>query len=214
MKDRTQELKVRLMITTLVAVRPQLTRWTRRTGVCLGLVATLALGWAGYLRATGNFHAVEEGVLYRSAQLDGHDFKDRIRTHGIRTVINLRGENARRQWYVDEMKAASDTWVRHIDFPLSASQELTDVQVRQLLSMLRDSPTPILIHCQGGADRSGLASALYKLVIARRSKAEAASQLSFRYGHFPWLGSGTDAMDRTFERVSGKLMTLDGQSSE
>jgi hypothetical protein len=60
----------------------------------VGLFAASAGNWAGYLRLSGNFHAVEEGVIYRSAQLSGDDFQNRIRTYGIRTIINLRGENS------------------------------------------------------------------------------------------------------------------------
>ena len=60
----------------------------------VGLFAASAGSWAGYLRLSGNFHAVEEGVIYRSAQLSGDDFQNRIRTYGIRTIINLRGENS------------------------------------------------------------------------------------------------------------------------
>lgn len=149
-----------------------LRHWLRHTGVALGVAVTLTLGWAGYLRLSGNFHSVEDGVLYRSGQLSGMQLHDRITANGIRTVINFRGNNAGRPWYDAEMNVSAATGVRHIDFPISA-----------------------------GADRSGLASALYTFAVAKRPAVEAAAQLSFRYGHFPWLGSRTAAMDRTFDRV-------------
>ena len=66
----------------------------KRAVLTVGLFAASAGNWAGYLRLSGNFHAVEEGVIYRSAQLSGDDFQNRIRTYGIRTIINLRGENS------------------------------------------------------------------------------------------------------------------------
>ncbi|MFD2031462.1 tyrosine-protein phosphatase [Ancylobacter dichloromethanicus] len=50
---------------------------------------------------------------------------------------------------------------------------------------MKDAKKPILIHCQAGADRSGLASALYLAAIKKNSaEAEAEAQLSIRYGHF------------------------------
>jgi protein tyrosine/serine phosphatase len=153
------------------------------------------------MRLTGNFHTVEQGVIYRSGQLSGTQFQSRIKENGIRTVINLRGNNAGRSWYDDEMKASALTGVQHIDFPLSSGKELTDDQLIKLTALLRDSPRPLLIHCEAGADRSGLASALYELVIAKRAPEEVWPQLSFRYGHFPWLRNSTAAMDRTLERV-------------
>jgi protein tyrosine/serine phosphatase len=166
-----------------------------------GIVAALAGGWAGYLRLSGNFHTVDEGTFYRSGQLSGSQFASRIRENGIRTIINLRGNNAGSPWYDDELKASAGAGVDHIDFPISASRELTDQQLTQLTGLLTTLPRPILVHCEGGADRTGLASALYKLTIDGSSPLAAAGQLSFRYGHFPWFWSGTDAMDITFARA-------------
>jgi hypothetical protein len=92
----------------------------------MGIAITLILAWAGYLRLSGNFHAIEEGVIYRSGQLSGLQFQSRIVENGIRTVINFRGNNAGSPWYDDEMKASALTGARHIDFPLSSGKELTD----------------------------------------------------------------------------------------
>ena len=125
-------------------------------GTAVGITAISAGGWAGYLRASGNFHVVDEGAVYRSGQLSGPQFSARIRENGIRTIINLRGNNAGSRWYDDEVKASAAADVAHIDFPISASRELTDQQITQLAGLLTTSPRPILIHCEGGADRTGL----------------------------------------------------------
>ena len=183
--------------------------WLRRAALSVGTIGMLALGWAGYLQLSGNFHVVDKGILYRSAQLDNSQLKNKIENYGIRTIINLRGENPTRAWYVEEMKAVKATDVHQVNFALSSGKELTKTQIEQLIALLRDSPRPILVHCQAGADRSGLVSALYELLVAKRSTAEAAAQLSFRYGHFPWLRSSTAAMDRTFERVSRGLPAIE-----
>ncbi|QUS42189.1 protein tyrosine phosphatase [Tardiphaga alba] len=169
------------------------------------MAALLAGSWAGYLRLTGNFHPIENGVAYRSGQLSGDQFVYRIRVNSIRTIVNLRGSNPGRSWYDDEIKASTATGVVHIDFPISSGRELTDDQIVQLTTHLRTAARPILIHCEAGADRTGLTAALYQLVIAGRSTTEASQQLSFRYGHFPWLGSSTVAMDKTFDRVVARL---------
>lgn len=177
-------------------------RWTKALASTAAVVAVLAGAWAGYLRLSGNFHAVESGAIYRSAQLSGSQFADRIRENGIRSILNLRGNNAGSAWYDDEVRVSATAGVRHVDFPISARRDLTDREVRDIVGLLRDLPRPILVHCEGGADRSGLVSAIYELVLEKRTVAEAAGQLSFRFGHFPWLGSATVAMDRTFERVA------------
>ena len=181
--------------------RTRTVRGLGRLGAVVGVVAALAGGWAGYLRLSGNFHTVEEGVLYRSAQLSEAQFSDHIREKEIRSILNLRGNNAGSPWYDDEMAASAAAGVQHVDYAISARRDLTDREVSEIISLLRDLPRPILVHCEAGADRSGLVSAIYELVFRKQKPDEAAQQLSFRFGHFPWLGSRTVAMDRTFERI-------------
>lgn len=169
-------------------------------GAALGL-ALLPLGgagaWAGYLYLTGNIHEVEPGV-YRSRQLDGGQLTALLTDKGIRTVINLRGGTMDDAWYRDEAAAVASAGARLIDIPLLETVAPDSEQMAQLLDALQHAPRPILIHCRAGADRTGFAAALYELVVAGKPASEAAGQLSFAYGHFPWLGSGTAAMDEAF----------------
>lgn len=174
----------------------------------LVLGAIVVGGWAGYVRLSGNFHAVEDGVLYRSAQLSLGQFRERIKVNGIRTIINLRGSNPGKRWYDDELDASKNANVQHIDFALSAIREVSDDQVARLIELLRDSPRPILVHCEGGADRAGLASALFELFLENKPALVARTQLSLRFGHFPWLGNRTIAMDKSFNRVAERPSRL------
>jgi len=50
---------------------------------------------------------------------------------------------------------------------------------------------------RGSADRSGLAAAMWKVIVDREPKSEAEKQLSILSGHIP-IGK-TSAMDRFFE---------------
>lgn len=168
----------------------------------LGVVAAGAGAWAGYLRLTGNIHEVEPGRVYRSGQLWPSQLASLLQEKGIRTVINLRGENPGRDWYDDEIRVTTAAGVRHVSLPMSANVEPSEELLARLIATLGSAQQPMLIHCEAGADRSGLASALYKLINKGEEPAEADRQLSFRYGHFPWLTSRTGAMDRTFWRVS------------
>jgi protein tyrosine/serine phosphatase len=74
---------------------------------------------------------------------------------------------------------------------------------------MRDAPKPILIHCQAGADRTGLVSVLYLQQIAGIDEETAEEQLSVRFGHIgiPYLSS-TFAMDRSWENLE-KVFGLD-----
>jgi protein tyrosine/serine phosphatase len=181
----------------------------RRRHLCHALLAAalslspfIALGgWAIGVRATGNVHQVEANQLYRSAQLSGPFLNDVIDHYGIRTVINLRGRNPGMSWYRDETIVTTRKHIAHIDIGISASREPDQKTIDRLVDAFKTAPKPILVHCEAGADRSGLASAIYELLIAHRSASEAGRQLSFFYGHFPWLTSKTAAMDHAFERI-------------
>jgi len=170
-------------------------------GMLLSPVIILG-GWALGVQASGNVHEVEPGQLYRSAQLSGNSLNQVIDHYGIRTVINLRGRNPDIKWYSDEIAVTTRRRVNHIDVAMSASKEPDRATIDQLIEAFKSAPKPILIHCKAGADRSGLASAIFELVIAHRTASDAEKQLSFYYGHFPWLTSKTGAMDRTFERIA------------
>ncbi|WP_298357035.1 dual specificity protein phosphatase family protein [Rhodoblastus sp.] len=166
------------------------------------LIGPLSIGgWVLGLHVTGNVHVVEPGALYRSAQLDGPGLDAIINKYAIRTVINLRGPNKGQSWYDDEIAESRKDGVSHIDIRMSARSKPAASTIKELLAALRSAPKPILIHCKDGADRTGLAAALYEFLIAGQPREAAARQLSFRYGHFPWLGSATAAMDQSFDEI-------------
>jgi len=48
--------------------------------------------------------------------------------------------------------------------------------------------------------RSGLISAIWEYAVEGKSAQEASRQLSLFYGHFPYLGNRTKAMDESFWR--------------
>jgi protein tyrosine/serine phosphatase len=179
-------------------------RWRARRAVrvilwaALGLPAGLGLYLAG-LQLTGNVHTVEPGALYRSAQLGESALTDVIDDYHIKSVINLRGADPQASWYRSEIAVSRARGVVHYDLPMSANSLVDPSTMARISALLRSAPKPVLIHCQSGADRSGLVAAIYEYAIAARSPAEAAAQLSLRYGHVPYLWSRTGAMDKSFE---------------
>lgn len=154
--------------------------------------------WAAYLQATGNIHEVVPGQLFRSNQLGAAQLQALLQDEGIRTVINLRGGSRQDAWYREEADVVAGAGARLVDIPIADDKEPGVASIARLVTTLRSSPTPVLIHCKAGADRTGLAAALYLLEVAGLPPEVAARQLSFAYGHFPWLGSQTGAMDHAF----------------
>jgi len=100
------------------------------------------------------------------------------------------------------VKASERLGIAHFDFRMSSSRHFSQEQASELLALLRSVPKPVLIHCQGGADRSGLASALYLAAILHADAPVAEKQISIRYGHIgiPYL-SAAYAMDESWETL-------------
>jgi len=151
----------------------------------------------------GNFHVVSDGRVYRSRQLDPDELARYAHDYGIKSVLNLRGKNLGAGWYQEEILAAESLGLRHYDYGISANRDVADHDIEKIVDILREAPKPILIHCNAGADRTSLVAALYLYRMECKSADEAERQLSVRYGHFPFFGNSTIAMNRTFRRYAG-----------
>lgn len=167
----------------------------------IGLVGASIGAYIGIIQYGGNLHSVVAGQLYRSAQLGDDRLKEVVQQYGIKSIVNLRGASRGASWYEDEIATAGALHVAHYDVALSDRRVVTAAQIRDIMETLRNAQKPILIHCKFGADRSGLIAALYLLKIAGQSADIADGQLSLLYGHFPYLGSKTGAMDESFWRA-------------
>jgi protein tyrosine/serine phosphatase len=173
--------------------------------VAVGLTAGSIGSYWGLIQYHGNFHTVTEGSFYRSAQLVKDELHTVVRSHGIRSILNLRGAHPGQSWYDDEVAVSKELGVAHYDYALSAHRVVTGPQITELLGIIREAPKPLLVHCKSGADRAGLVAALYRFADEGASAEEADRQLSLIYGHFPYLTSRTRAMDDSFWAFVGKI---------
>jgi protein tyrosine phosphatase (PTP) superfamily phosphohydrolase (DUF442 family) len=159
--------------------------------VGLALAAIAGLVW----NALDNFHEVIPGELYRSGQLSSSHLRAKTQEKGIRTVINLRGPNPAEPWYSEEIAASRDSQLLHIDLPIDSLFPTRD-ELRDLAHALEYCPKPVLIHCQSGIDRTGIASALACLLLNDSSSpAQALDQLSWRFGCLPGRKSRENKRD-------------------
>lgn len=164
--------------------------------VCI-LVMVLAAGLrAVYVIANGNFDEVIPSVLYRSAQPDAADIEYMAETFGVKSILNLRDE-AKGNWYREEAAAAQRENVQLIDFPITSGHTLSKTDLEKLIAVLNGAPKPMLVHCEHGANRTGLVSAIFvKLTGSGSWLAEL--QLSPYYGHVPIPGIGRFAMQESW----------------
>lgn len=139
----------------------------------------LAYWWVGRLPV--RFAAVEEGVLYRSGQPSGEQWV-RLRDEvGIRTVIDLRFEGPDTPWVVEETSFCRDNGIEYVRI-MTATGGLTDPQQRQFLDIVADpARRPVLVHCELGKTRTGMAVATYRIKVQGWSYQQALAEwLSYR----------------------------------
>lgn len=155
---------------------------TRVIASCLLLATSVALSagetpvarnerWAVPITLEGvpNLHQMTP-TLYRSEQPTPLGFQN-LEKLGIRTVINLRAFNS------------DDDEVRGTGLRTERVRILTwdvdDEHVVAVMRLLRDSANgPFLIHCQHGADRTGLMSAMYRVLEQGWTVDEALAELT------------------------------------
>jgi protein tyrosine phosphatase (PTP) superfamily phosphohydrolase (DUF442 family) len=132
-----------------------------------------------------NFHTVVAGRCYRCAQPSVDDLPVLARSLGICSIVNLRGFDER-PWYGQERAEAARLGLTFADAGIWASSPPTEAEFFNVVRAVDESPEPILIHCQSGSDRSGLASAIFLLLKTDATLEQARGQLSLRNGHNPW----------------------------
>ncbi|MDD5021608.1 MAG: tyrosine-protein phosphatase [Endomicrobiaceae bacterium] len=173
---------------------------------CLIIITGL---YFSYNWISGNFHTITIKQAYRSKQLSKKQFEHYIKKYDIKSILNLRGSEPGIQWYEDEIAVSKAYGVEHYDLEIHAMELPDDKDMTEIINILKSAQRPILIHCLGGADRSGLVSAIWKIVIEKESKEKASKQLSVFYGHMPF--GRARAMDRWLAKYridsdSGKII--------
>ncbi len=188
------------------AIQPKRTsrRWVLGL-VVVGAVFGPFLPAAYHVVLGSNFHTVAPGRCYRAAQPSAHSLETLVREYGIQSVINLRGPNPGEDWYDEELESAQRLKLRIASVNMSASFQPLERSLKQLVDTLDQFPEPILIHCNSGSDRSGLAGACFLLLKTNSTLDQARSQLSLRYGHVFWGMAASQ--DRVVDQYQAWLET-------
>lgn len=127
--------------------------------------------WAERIELPGlpNLHKVSD-ELYRGAQPTAEGMKQ-LEKLGVKTVVNLRFLHSDR----DEIKDAGLTY-EHIYMTPS---NIEDKDVVRFLRIVTDgSRTPVFVHCQHGADRTGTMCAIYRIAVQGWSKESAIEEMT------------------------------------
>jgi len=114
-----------------------------------------------------NFYKLDEKV-YRSAQPDRKGFEE-LKRLGIRNVLSFRDHHAD-----DRDAKGMGMTLRRVKMEAGG---INDEQVIESLRIIRTAKGPIVIHCWHGSDRTGLISAMYRVLFQNWSKDEAIEEL-------------------------------------
>jgi len=102
--------------------------------------------------------------------------------HGLKTVLNLRGEDVFAH-YLFLREACEALGLTLVNVKLNATKAPTRERLVNLIEAFDAVEKPVLIHCKSGSDRTGLAAVLWMMLKEGESLHEARRHLSFRYLH-------------------------------
>jgi len=138
------------------------------------------------VRLSKNFHEVDPGKFYRSAQLSPTELEDVIKKYGIKTVISLRGAPENSYWVPKQKEVLAKNNVKFFWFGWTTDYFPQDDDLKGYLMALKTAPYPVLVHCRTGADRTGEATAMYAIDFMNQSKEDAIKKyMNFDYWHVP-----------------------------
>lgn len=105
-----------------------------------------------------NFGRVNERY-YRGAQPDHDDYTD-LAAIGIRTLINLTGDDAE----ADEQALVEGAGMKYLQIPMTTHEQPTLEKVAAFLRIVNDpAHQPVYVHCVGGRHRTGVMTAVYRM---------------------------------------------------
>lgn len=146
----------------------------------LVLVVTVSVGardltnrptnWAQPVQRAGisNFYEITTN-LYRGAQPTAEGFKN-LKAMGVKTVINLRS-------FHSDKDEVGGTGLKSVRFEVKPWHAEEDDIVGFLKIVADTNNLPAFVHCQRGADRTGMMCAMYRIVVCGWTKQQAIEEM-------------------------------------
>ncbi len=157
----------------------------------------LMLGDHGFLRVIyDNSHEIAPGKMWRTYQPSPAHL-ERWAAKGVKTVINLRGDNPSGFLFLEE-GACARLGLTLVNFRVYSREAPSKEILHGARTLFKDIDYPAIMHCKSGADRAGLMSALFLFFHEGVPLDQALDQLSFKYGHIK--AGKTGVIDAAFDR--------------
>ena len=152
--------------------------WLHMHGVDHGLVRSVY----------NNFYELGGG-MYRSSQPSPSQIRRYHRKLGLKTIVNLRGESPYGS-YPLEVAVCRELGIELVDLTLFSRSPPSRRRIHLLKDCFDAIQYPALMHCKSGADRAGMAAALYRILHLDHPVEEAMKELDWKYGHFKTARTG------------------------
>ena len=108
-----------------------------------------------------NFHRISEEA-FRSSQPTMWQMRRMVKKYGIKTIINLKGANAKSAYWAFEREQCEKLGIRLVDVAIFSRSIPDAARIRRAKEVFESVEYPIWIHCKAGADRAGIYSTLYQ----------------------------------------------------
>ncbi len=105
-----------------------------------------------------NFDRVND-YIYRSGEPSAVGLQE-LGTLGIKRVIDLRERDAATAF---EKETLAKLGIKYTNIPFAGLSAPSDAQIQSVLKLLSDDPSPVLVHCWRGKDRTGTVIACYRI---------------------------------------------------
>lgn len=129
-----------------------------------------------------NFTQIGPGI-FRSSQPSPQRIRA-LHRRGLRNVINLRGANASNSFYYLENRVCHGLGINLLSINFFPAGMLPPADsLLKFHRFVSQAGGDVLFHCKSGADRTGLAAALYVLMFQQNDIARARTQLTWRHLH-------------------------------
>jgi len=151
----------------------------------------------GFLRALWSNRYRLPGGLYRANQPSPRMIRLYRKRLGVRTIVNLRGENQGYGFYRLEEAACSREGIRLINIKTQSRGLMSVEGLESLKKIIENIELPALAHCKSGADRAGFFAVLWRHWRLGEPIELAVSELDWRFGHFK--SANTGRLDSFFE---------------
>ena len=152
------------------------------------------------LAACTGLREFEPGV-WRSPQPGEDQLARRIEQLQLRTVVCLRGGEGAKA----SRRATENSGAEFVNVPMSATRAPQPETLLALWQVAATAKRPLLLHCMAGADRTGLASAIFVLHDTGDLE-RARGELTIMHGHLAFTATGAmDAVLDAYAPFEGRL---------